>query len=321
MKSGYDVIGDVHGQALKLEGLLGQMDYQQDADGVYRHRDRVAIFVGDLIDRGEYQEKTLTMVKAMVDSGAALIVMGNHEFNALAFEAGLRPDTEHNRKQHHAFLEQLPADAKREYLDWFFTIPLWLEIDGLRVIHACWNQELIDALARRLVGGRLSPALLEEAARKPELKAGETINPYDLYWSIEVLLKGPEVPVTPAYQTGPGEKPRNKARLKWWLDYRGGDKAAYLATDGYCFADGREGEYQPDGGPLEQRYRSLFYQGLKPVVFGHYWRNGTPLHGMSYQDHAACVDFSAAKDGHLTAYRFTIGDTKIRQDGFVQFAG
>jgi hypothetical protein len=49
--SGYDFIGDVHGNAEKLEGLLRQLGYIEEA-GAFRHLDRLAIFVGDLIDRG-----------------------------------------------------------------------------------------------------------------------------------------------------------------------------------------------------------------------------------------------------------------------------
>ena len=25
-------------------------------------------------------------------------------------------------------------------IDWFNTLPLWLELDGLRIIHACWDK-------------------------------------------------------------------------------------------------------------------------------------------------------------------------------------
>ena len=37
------------------------------------------------IDRGSQQIKTLEVVRAMVDSGSAQMVMGNHEFNAISF--------------------------------------------------------------------------------------------------------------------------------------------------------------------------------------------------------------------------------------------
>jgi hypothetical protein len=47
----YDIIGDIYGQADKLEALLRALGYR-DTAGAWRHPDRQAIFVGDFIDRG-----------------------------------------------------------------------------------------------------------------------------------------------------------------------------------------------------------------------------------------------------------------------------
>lgn len=82
---GYDVIGDVHGSASQLEALLQKLGYEAGASDEHRHPDRQAIFVGDLIDRGSEQLRVLEVVKTMVDGDSARIVMGNHEFNALAY--------------------------------------------------------------------------------------------------------------------------------------------------------------------------------------------------------------------------------------------
>ena len=50
---GYDIVGDIHGYATELEALLKELGYVRDGvDGAYRHPQRQAIFVGDLIDRG-----------------------------------------------------------------------------------------------------------------------------------------------------------------------------------------------------------------------------------------------------------------------------
>ena len=89
---GYDVIGDIHGCANELEALLELMGYEQDrTECAYRQApDRRAIFVGDLIDRGPDQLRVLQTVKAMVDAGSAHVVLGNHEFNALALRHGCR---------------------------------------------------------------------------------------------------------------------------------------------------------------------------------------------------------------------------------------
>ena len=41
---GYDIIGDIHGQADKLEALLAQLGYHNSA-GAWRHSGRQALFV------------------------------------------------------------------------------------------------------------------------------------------------------------------------------------------------------------------------------------------------------------------------------------
>ena len=52
--SGYDIIGDVHGCADMLEGLLQGLGYEERS-GAYTYvasdDERQAIFVGDLVDR------------------------------------------------------------------------------------------------------------------------------------------------------------------------------------------------------------------------------------------------------------------------------
>ncbi|MEU9438015.1 polynucleotide kinase-phosphatase [Streptomyces sp. NPDC048252] len=71
----FDIIGDIHGCALELEGLLGKLGY---VDGVHPGG-RQAVFVGDLVDRGPDSPGVLRRVMAMVKSGNALCVPGNHE--------------------------------------------------------------------------------------------------------------------------------------------------------------------------------------------------------------------------------------------------
>jgi hypothetical protein len=115
----YDVIGDIRGQADKLEALLRTLGYR-DTAGAWRHPERQAIFVGDFIDRGPAQVRSVNIVRSMVDAGAALAVMGNHELNAIAWHTTdprhpgqyLRSHDsakwgEKNRKQHAAFLAEV----------------------------------------------------------------------------------------------------------------------------------------------------------------------------------------------------------------------
>lgn len=79
-----DIIGDIHGHADKLEELLTKLGYSK-TNGIYSHLDRKVLFVGDYIDRGPKIRETLQIVRAMVDSGNAIALMGNHEYNALCF--------------------------------------------------------------------------------------------------------------------------------------------------------------------------------------------------------------------------------------------
>ncbi|MFE0729598.1 polynucleotide kinase-phosphatase [Streptomyces antibioticus] len=71
----FDIIGDIHGCSAELESLLGKLGY---VDGVHPEG-RQAVFVGDLVDRGPDSPAVLRRVMAMVKSGDALCVPGNHE--------------------------------------------------------------------------------------------------------------------------------------------------------------------------------------------------------------------------------------------------
>lgn len=153
----YDLIGDIHGYSRPLLDLLGKLGYL-DVNGVYRQSDRKVIFLGDFIDRGPDQREVIDIVRPMIESGAALAVMGNHEFNAVAY---FTPDTanpgqylrEHNRRhqrQHQAFLDAYDGrDDYEDVIEWFRTLPMWLELPGLRVVHACWDDFLMSALHER----------------------------------------------------------------------------------------------------------------------------------------------------------------------------
>jgi hypothetical protein len=94
----------------------------------------------------------------------------------------LRPHSTKNAHQHQATLDQLVLpypEEWRSYQQWFKDLPLFLEIDGLRVVHAAWDENAI-----RLVRGRsfYDPDFLAAAATRgtPEFTA------------VETLLKGPE---------------------------------------------------------------------------------------------------------------------------------
>jgi hypothetical protein len=294
---GYDIIGDVHGQADKLVALLAKMGYRQVA-GAWRNPDRQAIFVGDLIDRGPGQRETVELVRAMVDADQARIVMGNHEFNAVAWyledpdDGGryLRPRHgelgERNRHQHAAFLaevEDVPA-LHRDYINFFLGMPLWLDLPGLRVVHACWHAGHMAALEPVLApGNRMTPELMVEASRPGSME----------FVAVEALTKGIEVPLPPriAFHDKDGHA-RHNVRIRWW----DGEANTYRTS---ALLDAPTAATLP-ADPLPAG-SGVGYDGEKPVFFGHYWMTGTPDR---LSPKVACVDYSAGRGGALVAYRW-----------------
>jgi len=114
----------------------------------------------------------LEVAKAMVGAGSAQVVMGNHEFKALSYDpewpAGsgkyARPHDDpddrrwaKNTKQHAAFLEQVRGADRRRYLEWFATIPLWLDLGEVHVVHACWHDDSIKLVENAAVRAPRSP--------------------------------------------------------------------------------------------------------------------------------------------------------------------
>jgi len=291
--SSFDVIGDVHGQFDKLVALLTRLEYRDDG-GVWRHPSRTAIFVGDLIDRGPKQLATVDLVRRMVEAGSARCVMGNHEFNAIAWAT---PDPEHpgklfrdhhkpgNREQHQAFLDEVECTPhQKEITDWFKTLPLWLDLGGLRIVHACWHQASMDQL-RALMGP--NQTLTDELTRFGNRQG------HWAYEAIETICKGPEVRLPEGFSFKDKEgKVRTEIRVRWWQE----DLSTYRTA-----AIGPPSEMQtiPDE-PMPAEWKGYRYSG-PPVLFGHYWFTGRPA---VISPRFACLDYSAARDGPLVAYRW-----------------
>ena len=312
MTNGYDVIGDVHGSATKLEGLLGLMGYECSADGVWGHPGgRIAVFVGDIVDRNEHQLRSLEIARSMVEAGTALMVLGNHEFNAICYatpagDGHLRERNAKNSGQHQAFLAEIPADSTehREWISWFRRLPLWLDLDGLRVVHACWSDAHIELLRTSLGGD----ALLDDAA--VVLAGTRGTAEYD---AIEVILKGPEVdlPERLWYLDKDGHLRKN-ARYKWWgagaMTLR--DRAVFIPE-----SKSPDGTKHPGFDDTPVPGSLPVPADGSPVIVGHYWNTGALA---LLAPRAACVDYSAGNGGPLVAYRWS-GEPDLDPTNFIAF--
>ena len=133
----YDLIGDIHGHATELAQLLTKLGYTKNRVGVYEHPTRKVIFLGDFIDRVPQVREVLQIAKSMCDSGTALSVMGNHEFNIVSYHTKnkqsdyLRPHTPKNQHQIAATLKAF-QDYPEEWLmnlEWMQQLPMWLDLD------------------------------------------------------------------------------------------------------------------------------------------------------------------------------------------------
>jgi len=189
---GYDLIGDIHGCETALRALLKRLGYR-NKEGVLRHPSRKAIFLGDFIDRHPGRG-VIAIVRPMVEQGSALAVMGNHEFNALGFGLPhpkilgrrLRDRLGHTFEQHQPFIEEFKGN-ERDYLDtlsWFQSLPLWLDLGELRVVHAVWD-ECAMALIKEQIGTTL--LLLNTQRALPLFQHGTL-----LFEAAEFVLKGIE---------------------------------------------------------------------------------------------------------------------------------
>jgi len=309
--AGFDVIGDVHGAAGPLVALLDRLGYR-DHGRSRRHRDgRVAVFVGDLIDRGPGQVEVVSLVRAMVEEGDAVCVMGNHEYNAVAWARGLRRRDAHRRRQHAAFLDAVGEGSAlhRDLVGWFAGLPVSFEAPGLRVVHACWDPTAFRDVSAYLVEGTLTDEGFAASSDRTR-DAGRA------HRAIEHLLKGPEIdlPQGRGYVDKDGRM-RFRARYAWWHASPQDLAEACVIPSDVLFEDGTA---QTDlAGLLPGPPPCPPYRDDVPVVVGHYWRRGVPS---PLAVNVACVDYSAVRGGSLVAYRHDPG-MALAADRFVGVAG
>ena len=106
--------------------------------------------------------------------------------NILIYKCALSEQNynETHSRQHRATLEQFSnhQDEWQDWLKWFYTLPLFLDLGELRVVHACWDQEHIEWLKQN-TKGMLTPSLLVEAHDKNS----------HAHTVIEETLKGKEI--------------------------------------------------------------------------------------------------------------------------------
>ena len=297
-RRGYDLIGDVHGCAKALERLLERLGYRSEA-GVWRHPRRMALFLGDILDRGPRIREALEIVRLMCEAGSAQCLMGNHEFHALAWTTKALPGStqpfvrEHNLRQFKMIeqtlkqFEAYPQDWQ-DTLAWCQSLPLLIDAGRFRLVHACWDKPLVEQFRAAYPDGVIDPDFVQQSSVAGTLARRAS----------QRLLRGLSLPLPSGQALASSDGyVREWFRTRFWQADQEPDTYGDVV-------------FQPDALPEQvallrlspsQKHELMLYGPDEPLLFvGHYWLSGVPA---PLRPNLACLDYSAVKYGKLVAYR------------------
>lgn len=263
-----DIVGDIHGEYDALCQLLTHLGYA--ADGTHPQA-RTLVFVGDFCDRGPNSPAVLALAQRLIQTGRAVAVLGNHEINLLRGDAkdgsGWFFD-ERAQRDHPKYAPfHRPTDAERAPITaWLSGLPIALEREDLRVVHAAWQQAAIQA-ARQLPLGTVHTAYerWEDEARR---QAHATDLAQRMHAELSDWTHGLEDPQRqPPFLHAHAEYEANKQMLN----------PLKVLTSGVE----RKGAVPfYSGGKWRFAERVAWwdaYNDATPVVVGHYWRRVNPI--------------------------------------------
>ena len=300
----YDIIGDVHGHADELRNLLIKMDYRL-VDNCYTHPTRKAVFVGDFINRGPKIRETILIIREMVEQGTAFAILGNHELYAVLYYLRDNEGKYYKKRipkyqlqinQTLAEFVSLKAELK-SHLKWLRTLPMFLDLGKIRVVHACWDEDNISHLRQKLIGPKLKKTQLREIALNGTEfsdKFWKTCKGIDFVLPRDLLIFDDE------------GRPHRSFRMKWWADPVGKTFKEISLESRFDLP-----KYTV---PKEIISHNKPYPKDDPIVFfGHYCLK--ECCGI-FADNLCCVDSCIARTGKLLAYRWD-GETKLNKANFV----
>ncbi|HEY8470777.1 MAG TPA: polynucleotide kinase-phosphatase [Longimicrobiales bacterium] len=157
----FDIIGDVHGCLDELVALLRKLGYTVEAtagaDGrptfaVEPPPGRMAVFLGDLVDRGPDTPGVLRLVMGMVEAGTALCVPGNHDVKLVKALAGRNVQVKHGLAQSLEQLGREPAEFRERAAAFLDGLVSHYVLDGgkLVVAHAGMKERYQGRASKRV---------------------------------------------------------------------------------------------------------------------------------------------------------------------------
>jgi len=269
------------------------MGYSKTASG-YAHPERKAVFVGDFVNRGPEIRQTIQIIRKMTEEGHAYAILGNHEVNALLYhlkDPNKKPLLKKESKRALTVVQTLRQFSKlpdewKDHRRWMRTLPFFLDLGEIRIVHACWTDENIGILNRNLPEGKIPKAVFRNLILDPKSELSQSI--LQTTRGIHHILP-PDIRIF-------DNRRRNHHfyRIRWWEEGNG------LTFQQFSFESKfRLPNYTipPEILPKIQPYP----EDAPPVIFGHYSRgNGSLL----IRDNLCCVDGCIMGKGRLVAYRW-----------------
>jgi hypothetical protein len=300
----YDIIGDVHGYADQLKSLLAKLGYQL-IDGCYAHPTRKAVFVGDFINRGPKIRETIILIRKMVEKGSAYAILGNHEMYAVLYYLRDIEGKYYKKRipkyqlQINQTLDEfvLYKEEFKSHLKWFRTLPMFLDFDKIRIVHACWDDKNIQLIKSIITEAKLTKPILREIAlngTKFSEKFWETCKGIDFQVPKNLLIFDDD------------GRPHRSFRMKWWEN-----------PEGKTFKEiSLESRFELPAytiPPEIVKFRNPYPENDPIVFFGHY----SLVEGFGIlKDNICCVDSGVSRTGKLLAYRWS-GELKLNKLNFV----
>lgn len=297
----FDIIGDIHGEGDILKNLLIKMGYIR-LRNTYIHPFRKAIFVGDIINRGDKIEECLQIVSSMILANSGFCILGNHEFDLLRYH--YLKGTPALRTKYNSIYSRLEAKLQKtllalkvdsftynNYINWIFSLPLWIDTGRIRVVHAAWHQESIETLSNALINRDIKYLIDQSFFNK------------DISDSLKYILKGRHIRI-------PRLSSEREFVVKWWCSIRNLDLKSNMLKDMKTAPN-----FQLDAEDLKEDKK--YPSDSPPVFFGHY--------GMHLQskdklkpiaNNLACVDINHLENKLLVAYRWS-GEYILNKNNFI----
>jgi protein phosphatase len=155
----FDIIGDVHGCAEELSGLLGKLGYEISwyEDGsrtcfVVPPAGRMAVFLGDFSGAGPNEDDVMLIVRALVAQGSALCIWGDtddRKRKAVLSQAWSNPG-------YRDYVQEFDPDYSyskeraKGLLNDVAVSHLWLDGGDLVVAHAAIREDMIGRSSNRV---------------------------------------------------------------------------------------------------------------------------------------------------------------------------